>query len=244
MFLAKKYYGVHVGRKPGVYENWDDCKAQIDGYSGAKYRGFGSGDRAAAELYVKHGDAYIDFLCGGDKPFSKSEKAEASSTKDDIPRGAYAYVDGSYNPATETAGWGVLMYGPETDDGSERSKVEMYGPCGSGGFSAQYRNIVGEIHGVREAVSCAFRNGYRSLHIYHDYIGLAHWGAVEAPWKANTELTKEYVEFIRMVRMTGFELTFEQVPAHSGIKGNERADELAKLGAGCSVDGADGPSLG
>lgn len=32
-----KYYGVWIGRNPGVYESWDDCKAQVDKYPNAKF---------------------------------------------------------------------------------------------------------------------------------------------------------------------------------------------------------------
>ena len=36
----KKYYVVWVGAKPGVYDNWNDCKANIMGFEGAKYKSF------------------------------------------------------------------------------------------------------------------------------------------------------------------------------------------------------------
>lgn len=32
------YYGVWQGRNIGIYLTWDDCKAQVDGYKGAKYK--------------------------------------------------------------------------------------------------------------------------------------------------------------------------------------------------------------
>ena len=38
----KKYYCVWVGHTPGVYSNWSDCQAQTRGYSGAKFKSFGS----------------------------------------------------------------------------------------------------------------------------------------------------------------------------------------------------------
>lgn len=38
----KKYYVVWVGAKPGVYETWDDARAQIAGFQGAKYKSFTS----------------------------------------------------------------------------------------------------------------------------------------------------------------------------------------------------------
>ncbi|OQV15745.1 putative Ribonuclease H1 [Hypsibius exemplaris] len=33
-------YAVRVGRKPGLYDTWDECKAQVESFSGAKYKKF------------------------------------------------------------------------------------------------------------------------------------------------------------------------------------------------------------
>jgi ribonuclease HI len=35
-----QYFGVKVGRKPGVYTEWSECKAQILGVEAAKWRRF------------------------------------------------------------------------------------------------------------------------------------------------------------------------------------------------------------
>src|SRR4030095_10410644 len=35
-----KYYVVWKGLTPGIYKNWNDCKKQINGFEGAKYKGF------------------------------------------------------------------------------------------------------------------------------------------------------------------------------------------------------------
>ncbi len=38
--MAGKFYAVKKGKKPGIYKSWDECKAQVDGYSGAVYKSF------------------------------------------------------------------------------------------------------------------------------------------------------------------------------------------------------------
>jgi ribonuclease HI len=39
--MAKtKFYVVWVGRQPGVYATWAECAAQVNGFSGAKYKAF------------------------------------------------------------------------------------------------------------------------------------------------------------------------------------------------------------
>ncbi len=42
MAKKKKFYVVWTGHKPGVYSSWDEAKAQIDGFSAAKYKSFAS----------------------------------------------------------------------------------------------------------------------------------------------------------------------------------------------------------
>ena len=43
---AKKIYAVKKGMIPGIYENWDACKAVVDGYPGAVYKGFATMEEA------------------------------------------------------------------------------------------------------------------------------------------------------------------------------------------------------
>ena len=35
-----KFYVVWIGRKPGIYNNWEKCKKQVEGVEGARYKGF------------------------------------------------------------------------------------------------------------------------------------------------------------------------------------------------------------
>lgn len=47
MSVVKKYYVVFRGHNPGVYDNWDEVKEQIQGFPGAVYKGYGSSEEAA-----------------------------------------------------------------------------------------------------------------------------------------------------------------------------------------------------
>lgn len=42
----KKYYAVQKGRVPGVYLTWDECKKQVDGFSGAAFKSFSTMEEA------------------------------------------------------------------------------------------------------------------------------------------------------------------------------------------------------
>jgi len=40
------FYAVAVGKKTGIYSNWEDCKAQIEDFQGAIYKKFNSNEEA------------------------------------------------------------------------------------------------------------------------------------------------------------------------------------------------------
>ncbi len=38
--MAKKYYVVWAGHDTGVYDSWEECQLQTQGFPGARYKGF------------------------------------------------------------------------------------------------------------------------------------------------------------------------------------------------------------
>ena len=44
-----KFYVVWSGRVPGVYTSWDECREQVEGFPGARYKAFAS----RAEAWLK-----------------------------------------------------------------------------------------------------------------------------------------------------------------------------------------------
>lgn len=51
-----KYYVVWEGHSPGVYDNWEECKLQIAGYPGAKYKSYPSKELATIAFRENHTD--------------------------------------------------------------------------------------------------------------------------------------------------------------------------------------------
>ena len=43
-----KYYAVRVGKKTGIFETWDECKEQVEGFVGAEYKSFSALNQAFA----------------------------------------------------------------------------------------------------------------------------------------------------------------------------------------------------
>lgn len=163
------------------------------------------------------------------KSFSSEEEAwdfvNGSEMEEELPEcEAYAYTDGSYNNDTGlTGGGGILYYAGET--------YEFL--ISTGKRNTEYnemRNIGGEILASAAAILKAKELGVRSLRIYHDYEGVGLWA--DGKQKANKSATKSYALFCDAQRSGGLELQFVHVKAHTGIKDNELADELAKYAVG------------
>lgn len=57
--MAKnKYYVVWKGLAPGVYDNWGECKAQVDKQDGAKYKAFET-EEEAVQAFEKGYEHYL-----------------------------------------------------------------------------------------------------------------------------------------------------------------------------------------
>eukprot|EP01114_Cavostelium_apophysatum_P021146 TRINITY_DN7292_c0_g2_i1.p1 TRINITY_DN7292_c0_g2~~TRINITY_DN7292_c0_g2_i1.p1 ORF type:complete len:601 (-),score=87.50 TRINITY_DN7292_c0_g2_i1:675-2477(-) len=50
------YYAVAAGIKPGIYETWEECSAQVNGFKGAKFKSFRSYDEAAQFIQSANGN--------------------------------------------------------------------------------------------------------------------------------------------------------------------------------------------
>lgn len=44
----RKFYVVWAGYSPGIYDSWEECKAQTEGFPNARYKSFSSQDEATA----------------------------------------------------------------------------------------------------------------------------------------------------------------------------------------------------
>jgi ribonuclease HI len=124
-----KYYAIRKGRKPGIYTDWDECKALVTGFKGAEYKSFT--DKDSAENYMS-----------GEK------------IKENIKSKAYSYVDGSFNQATGVYGYGgFLMYNGEkyilSGSGSDPEMASMRNVAGE---------VLGSMAAVEKALELGITN--------------------------------------------------------------------------------------
>lgn len=202
LMCKKRYYAVKQGRKAGIFDSWDTCREQVDGYKKAIYKGFAT--EREAKLWL-----------GQIKPEVVNYKKDRENGK------AYAYVDGSYNTKTGNYGYAsVLRYGDEVsyDMGLGQDKS---------------RNISGELLASMAAIRKAVLEGIKELTIYYDYVGIADI-ATGKQKKVNTAIGKEYQRFLDSIKGQ-INLNFVHTPSHTGIRGNEEVDNLAKRAARLST---------
>lgn len=199
--MPKKYYAVKKGFVPGVYESWDDCKKQTNGFSGAVYKSFKS--RAEAEAFLENISGDISNTHTNTETGNHSE--------------AIAYVDGSYDDSQKAFAYGVVLFynGLEKHFAGKMCDSDLI----------DMRNVAGEIKAAEYAMRFCIAHDIQSLDIYHDYEGIAKWCTGE--WKANKVGTKSYQKFYDSIKTT-LNVNFIKVKGHSGDKYNDLADQLAK----------------
>tara|TARA_R110002050_G_scaffold157464_2_gene286089 strand:+ start:1399 stop:2037 length:639 start_codon:yes stop_codon:yes gene_type:complete len=133
MSKKKKYYTVWKGHKIGVFEKWNDCKAQITNFEGAQYKSFLTFEAAKNAL---NGN-YFDYI-GKNKGF-KSELSPEQLKKIGQPNYNSISVD-----AASSGNPGIMEY--RGVDTKTKKQLFIQGPFEQG------TNNIGEflalVHGL------------------------------------------------------------------------------------------------
>lgn len=143
-----------------------------------------------------------------------------------FPKKSYAFIDGSFNQKTGVYGCGGFLI-------DQIGKKHIIQSSGKDPGMAKMRNVAGEILGAIKAVELAQKLGMNKLTILHDYVGISAWPL--GSWKCKKKETRRYAMFIWQAMELGLKIYFAHVTGHSGIAGNEEADQLAKLAVGLEV---------
>lgn len=159
----KKYYVVWEGYNPGIYESWDECRKQIDGYPGAVYKSYKDKESAIEAFNSDFTD------CIKKKPAdNKLKKMTSSPVLESIS------VDAACNTKNK-----VMEYqGVETKTGKIIFKQGPY----EGGS-----NNIGEFLAIVHALAHCKKNNI-SLPIYTDSLTAMKWVKDK---KVNTKVLEE-----------------------------------------------------
>lgn len=240
--MSKKYYVVWQGAKPGIYDSWPKCQAQVAGRSDAQYMGFPSleaAQKAYEAPYAKALKQRVQQKGGApaatrstakssgksaQKSADKSKKAAAVSNYADIN----IYCDGACSPNPGKSGTGMAVYHKDKLAGLWYG---LYDPQGT--------NNTAELNGILMAfkASMHYIKQNCSVQILSDskysIDCITKWakGWKAKGWKKaggdeikNLELIQTLYQYYEMLQK---DITITHVRGHADVEGNELSDRMA-----------------
>ena len=132
-----------------------------------------------------------------------------------------AYVDGSFTPKFGYPTYGIYMISDNGIEYKYRGQITDESMTGS-------RQIAGELIATIVAINNAIKMGHKKIEIRYDYAGIEKFATGE--WKAKNHVSQWYVNKFNKLK-NKIEIVFTKIEAHTGDKGNEIADQLAKSAA-------------
>lgn len=161
----KMYYVIWEGLEPGIYDDWEEAKAQIEGFTSPKYKSFGSrqmAEKAFSEDYEKYRGRFFKKI----RDMSPEEMEMYGE-----PNELSISVDAACNKEGDMEYRGVYTY--STDE------IFKVGPYKNGS------NNVGEFLAIVHALAWA-KNENTNLPIYSDSKHAMKWVTQK---KANSKVT-------------------------------------------------------
>ncbi|MCC2248877.1 ribonuclease H family protein [Virgibacillus sp. AGTR] len=150
--MAKtKFYTVRKGRRPGVYNSWAECEAQVKGFKGAEFKSFAS--KSIAEHALTHGWEI------GSKPNSGSQKKNVVEPQGYIKKSISVDAACSGNPGE------MEFQGVDTDTGAQIFASDVY-PVGT--------NNLGEFLAVVRALKHLYELN-SDIPVYSDSVSAIAW---------------------------------------------------------------------
>lgn len=231
--MAKKYYVVWKGRTPGIFTTWNECKAQVDGFAGARYKSFPT--LGEAESAFGGSSSFATKAVPGSKSaFPKSSGANKSKTPPlsqqqitDMPFDIKIFTDGACEPNPGEAGTGLAVY---LKNDLTELWYGLYQPMGT--------NNTAELQGLEQAFILAKEKlkAALSVAIYSDskysIDCITKWasGWEKKGWtKSGGEIKN--LDIIKaayaLYQELASQITIYHVNGHVGIEGNELADRMS-----------------
>lgn len=226
----KRFYAVLKGRRPGIYERWTGkggAQEQVEGFAGAKYRGFAT--QPEAEYFLRTGGvppAQPPLLEVEAQPVPVRRHSAPDYAPDLAAGKVVIFTDGASSRNPGPGGYGVvLLYGD--------TRTEL-----SGGFRCTTNNRM-EMTAVIAALETLKRPSQAVVYSDSRYVVDAVQKGWARRWKANDWMRppgadgKSYRAensdlWARMLELLDrHTVEFRWVRGHANHPENERCDQLA-----------------
>eukprot|EP00795_Rhopilema_esculentum_P007723 gene7723-13553_t len=223
------FYAVKSGRQCGIYKTWDECKQQVNGFKGARFKKFKTRNEA------------LDFMRGKSTGIIPKRKASGlvakvnglittSTPHSSIP---VVYTDGGcFNNGKGNASAGIGVYWGRDDKRNLSERLE--------GLQTNQR---AELNAAIRALEQAVKNNMNELEIRTDSMYTINcvskwiqawkkngWKSAAGSNVKNQEDIKRLDDLCQKVRVN-----WVHVRGHQGEPGNEEADRLSKEGASMAM---------
>ena len=219
--MKKRFYGVRSGYQPGVYNSWEQCRAQVEGCPNSEYKGFAT--RHEAEEYLKPAG-----------PSGVESPSSSESRKNVI-----IYTDGACRGNPGPGGYGVVLM-----HGKHRKEL-------SAGFRRTTNNrmeilaCIAALSALKEPCDVTIYSDSKYVVNAMTQSWALKWRS--RGWKRrlkngdmedalNPDLWARMLELCDLHRVH-----FIWVRGHDGNEGNERCDALARAAAAGNNLGIDDP---
>jgi ribonuclease H-related protein len=208
-----KFYAVKIGKIPGIYTSWTECEKNVKGFPGAIYKRFSN--KKEAEKFIK--DDELSNMVATDLntiEIYTDGSHKKHSLDNYIGFGAFcSYMEKEYKLSGDCDKEILLDYGISPLTKISNPTAEFLG-------FAEILKIISDFSKKNDLKNYTF--------IFKiDYQGVKNW--INGSWKCKETYIKKIKQKCDLLLFEiPSQILIEYVPAHSGNKYNDQADELAK----------------
>lgn len=206
------YYAVRVGRNPGIYPTWDACKAEVNGFYGAKFKKF-----------VTHEEA-VNFI------------NETGSAPIQQIVNLHIYTDGS--SVNKKAGWAFVYIRNNQIEKEEYGLVTGVGTNNTGELTAILKAVSSVTTSEPVIIFSDSEYSVKALTLWVMGWEKNGWKTSAGGEVKNQHIIKPIYEQLKQKP----NVRLEHVRGHNGNEWNERADRLARQAIDESGDDTPTPS--
>lgn len=199
--VKRNSYALKSKQGNEIFHSWEECQAAMKDRTGISYKAFVN-------------DAMCKTWFAGGRPVIEEIIDESGKIT--------IYTDGSFNESIPAYGWGfvAVLHDEEIHTECDTGKTPELLP---------QRNVAGEMVAAMKAVQWAAMHGYRSVELRYDYAGIGKWPLGTQQVSDSNAYAGYYCDWMRKMENI-INISYVQIPGHSGDWYNEKADELAKKG--------------